>query len=257
MSGFINIGITAAIQAGKAILRGFANLDKISVFEKSTNDFVSDIDHKAESIIISAIEKSYPEHSIISEESGIKSGNEITWIIDPLDGTNNFIHGFPHFAISIAVKIKEHIEHAVIYDPISNDLYIATRGKGAQLNNQRLRVSTKNKLIQCLLATECPSHSEEMIEKHLEKSRKMMVKTSGLRRTGSAALNLAFVASGKLDGFWQSGIKIWDMAAGILLVKEAGGTIYDFQRSSNYLESNQIVAANLKIADKILAIIKD
>ncbi|NQY42099.1 MAG: inositol monophosphatase [Legionellales bacterium] len=257
MSGLLNIGANAAIQAGKIILRGFSQLDKINVFEKSTNDFVSDIDHKSESIIISTIEKAYPNHSIISEEAGVNIRDEITWIIDPLDGTNNFIHGFPHFSVSIAVKIRDFIEHAIVYDPINNHLYTATRGQGAQLNNKRIRISNKNKLIQCLVATECPFHTEDMIEQHLKSSKIMMGKTAGLRRTGSAALNLAYVASGKLDGFWQSGIKIWDMAAGVLLVKEAGGTVYDFQRTSNYLESNQIIAASIKIADEIFHIVNN
>lgn len=256
-SGIINIGVTAAIAAGKAILRGFGQLDRVNIFQKSTNEFVSDIDHKAEEIIFSTIEKSYPSHTIISEEYGTKPGNDTEWIIDPLDGTNNFIHGFPLFAISIAVRIRDSLEYAIIYNPLSNELYTANKGHGAQLNNKRIRVSKKQQLAKCLVATECPNNSQEIIVQHLEKSKIMMSQTVGIRRTGSAALNLAYVASGKLDGFWQSKINIWDMAAGILLVKEAGGIVYDFKGSDKYFDSNNIVAANPKIAKNILEIVKN
>lgn len=255
MNGIVNIASNAAISAGKAILQGFSQLERIKIYEKASFDFVSDVDHKSESIIISAIEKAYPEHSIVSEEYGEKSGNEYTWIIDPLDGTNNFIHGFPHFCVSIAVKIGGTLEHGVIYDPILNNLFVASKGKGARLNEHRIRTSNRIKIVNALLATGCPSHDPMVIKEFLASFEQMMEKSSGIRRTGSAALDLAYVASGKLDGFWQSDLKIWDVAAGALLVQEAGGVVFDHNKQGNYLESGNIVAANVKLVDQILSIL--
>ncbi len=255
MSGLLNIGVTAALAAGKIILQGFGQLERINIYEKSSNNFVSDIDRKSENSIIDAIEKAFPSHSIIAEESGAKKGDDCKWIIDPLDGTNNFIHGFPHFSISIAIQIRGIMEHAIIFDPLRNDLYTATRGSGAQLNSQRIRVSNKPSLETCLLGTGCPFYNPEKVDEYLSKFRAMMLKSSGIRRTGSAALDLAFVASGKLDGFWQAGLKIWDIAAGSLLIQEAGGIANDFNGKTEYLESGKIVAANSKVLPEMLSIL--
>lgn len=252
MSGILNIATTAAITAGKAVIQGFNQLDRIDVYEKSAFNFVSNIDHKSEQIIISAIEKAFPSHGFISEEFGYKQGDEYTWIIDPLDGTNNFIHGYPHFAISIAIQYHNQLEHGVIYNPISNELFFASKGRGAHLNNQRIRVNKTNKLEKAILSTGCPSHNPEVIDDFLGTFKNMMIKSVGVRRTGSAALDLAYVASGRLDGFWQAELKPWDIAAGALIVQEAGGITVDFNREDKFLTSGQIIATNFKLIDQIL-----
>ena len=255
MNGIINIASAAAIKAGKAIIQGFNQLERVNIYEKSAYNFVSDIDHKSEEIIISDIQKAFPTHGIISEECGVKPGSEFTWIIDPLDGTNNFIHGFPHFCVSIAVMQNGSVEYAVIYDPIKDELYSATKGRGAQLNNSRIRISNRSKLLAGILATGCPSHDEKVIANYMPILQEMMIKTAGIRRSGSAALDLAYVASGRLDGTWQAGLKAWDIAAGSLIVKEAGGVVYDYNKEEKYLESGNVIASNIKIIKDILDIV--
>lgn len=253
----VNIAIQAARAAGKIIMRGLDQLDQIQISEKKPNDYVSDIDQKAEQEIIKIIRKAHPNHGILGEESGESVGDEFTWIIDPLDGTRNFIHGLPHFAISIGIKHKNKIEHGVVYDPIRQELFTASRGKGARLNDHRIRVSKHSQLSECLLATGFPyRHTEATLQAYIESFRELMPLSGDIRRMGSAALDLAYVACGRFDGFWELSLKPWDIAAGMLLIKEAGGMIVDIDGSDRFFESGNIVAATPKILKLILKIIK-
>lgn len=252
MQGPLNTAISAARKAGDLIMRSQERLAHVSITEKQSNDFVSDIDIKAEQIIKEAITKAYPDHGILAEESPPQDGNEYTWIIDPLDGTTNYLHQFPHFAVSIALKHKNRIELGVIYDPVRGDLFTAQRGRGAQLNNRRIRVSEKINLHGALLGTGFPFKQKELLPLYLETFQLLFEHTAGIRRAGAAALDLAYVAAGKLDGFWEFGLQPWDMAAGILLIKEAGGMITDLHGAETYFESGNILAGNLKIVKAML-----
>lgn len=253
----VNIAIRAARAAGNIIVRAADRLDTIKINEKSPNDYVTDIDKAAEREIIDIIRKACPTHAILSEEAGEKSGNDYLWIIDPLDGTRNFIHGFPHFAVSIAVSHKGKIEHGVIYDPIRQELFSASRGKGARLNDYRIRVSKRAQLGECLLGTGFPfRHAEDLVKAYTETLSAILPLSGDVRRSGSAALDLAYVASGRLDAFWEMGLKPWDVAAGSLLVKEAGGIACDFTGGEDYLESGNIVAGNPKALKLVLQTIK-
>ncbi len=245
----VNIAIQAARAAGNTIIRAIDRLDKIIVTEKQPNDYVTEVDQQAERDIIAVIRKAHPTHSILSEECGNDlPGHDYTWIIDPLDGTRNFMHGFPHFAVSIAISYKNRIEHAVIYDPLRQELFTATRGKGAQLNNRRIRVNKRKELHECLLGTGFPyRHTPKLIEAYIESLKNILPLSGDVRRAGSAALDLAYVASGRLDGFWETGLQSWDMAAGALLIKEAGGLVCDFQGAEHFLETGNIITANPKI----------
>ena len=254
----IHVAIQAARSAGNIISRAAARLDKITVTEKMPNDFVTDIDERAEREIISIIHKAYPSHGILGEESGATSGDDFQWIIDPLDGTRNFIHGFPHFAVSIGVTFKGKIEYGVIYDPMRQELFTAKRGGGAQLNERRIRVGTKKILSESLLGTgfagrhQGPDNAIECTAVF----QKMLPLCGDIRRAGAAALDLAYVAAGRLDGFWEYGLKMWDIAAGILLVKEAGGMICDPSGGESYWQTGDIVAANPAILKLLLRAIK-
>ncbi len=253
----INIGIQAVRAAGNIIVRALDRLDKIQVSEKQPNDYVTDVDQRAEREIISIIRKAHPDHSILGEESGEIDGNDYTWIIDPIDGTRNFIHGFPHFAVSIAITYKGKIEHGITYDPIRQELFTASRGKGAQLNERRIRVSKSKTLNECLLGTGFPyRHSAEAIEAYLGSLKAVLPLSGDVRRAGSATLDLAYVACGRLDGFWEMGLKPWDVAAGSLLVREAGGLVCDFKGAEEYMKNGNIVAANPKILKLLLQQIK-
>lgn len=249
----LNIAIQAARAAGNIIIRAMDRLDKVKVSEKAPNDFVTEIDQAAEREIINIIRKAYPKHGILAEESGETEGKDYVWIIDPLDGTRNFIHGFPHYAVSIAVSHKNTIEHGVIYDPIRQELFSATRGKGAHLNDRRIRVSTNPKLEKALLATGFAyRHSAEHLEFYIHSLRSLLPICSDIRRAGSATLDLAYVACGRFDGFWELKLHKWDIAAGSLLIKEAGGLVCDIDGSDNYLTSGNIVAGNPKILKLLL-----
>jgi myo-inositol-1(or 4)-monophosphatase len=252
-----NIAIEAARAAGVIIIRAMKRLDTIKIAEKQPNDFVTEVDQRVEQEIISIIKKSYPTHSILGEESGITEGDDYQWIIDPLDGTRNFIHGFPYFAVSIAVSYRNKIEHGVIYDPLRQELFTATRGRGAQLNDRRIRISARKKVEECLFGT-------GFAQRHADKDNALPTKlfetilpTCGdIRRMGAAALDLAYVACGRLDGFWEMGLKPWDIAAGQLMIKEAGGIVCDFEGGEDYLKSGNIVAANPAIIRQLLKNIK-
>ena len=252
----LNIAIQAARSASRIILRSIDRLDTVSVTEKSRNDFVTDVDKRAEQEIIYVIKSAYPEHSFLAEESGAQRGSGFCWVIDPLDGTTNFIHGFPQWAISIAVKNADQLEVGVIYDPLRDELFTATRGAGAQLNNRKIRVSKVEKFEKALLGTGFPFKEMQNVEQYLKGFANILPKVSGIRRAGSAALDLAYVACGRFDGFWETGLSEWDIAAGALIIKEAGGMISDYQGEANFLGNGEVVAGNPKIHKELLIQLK-
>ena len=251
MHPMLNIAFQASRKASKHMLRSFDQLERVSISEKTDNDFVTDVDTFVEKLIIEHIKEAYPDHSILAEESGLIEGNEYCWIIDPLDGTHNYIHGIPHFAISIAVKKNEELLVGLIYDPIRNELFTATKGAGAELNHRRMRVSSTPSLKQALIGTGFPFRDQHHIEPYLKTFGCLLPQTADIRRTGSAALDLAYIASGRLDGFWEPSLKPWDMAAGALMIKEAGGMLCDFNGEQDYLSSGAIIAGNPKICKQL------
>jgi len=249
----LNIAVNAARAAGNIIIRALDRLDTVHVSQKQPNDYVTDIDQKAEQEIISIIRKAHPQHGILGEESGETVGKDYTWIIDPIDGTRNFIHGYPQFAVSIGISYKGKIEHGVIYDPVRQELFTASRGKGARLNDKRIRVSTRTQLEDCLLATGFTHrNSKPLLAAHLRTMEAMIPLCGDIRRPGAATLDLAYVACGRLDGFWELGLKIWDIAAGTLLIKEAGGLVCDIEGGDDYLKSGDVVVGNPKILKLLL-----
>lgn len=257
MQPLLNIAVTAARNASRIIMRSLGRVEAHHISEKNRNDFVTEVDKAAEKEIIATIQKNYPNHKIISEEAGTIEGDDtFVWIIDPLDGTTNFIHGIPHFSISIAVLYKGKIEHGVIYDPIRNELFVASRGDGARLNDRRIRVSSNIKVERSLIGTGFPFKNPENISIYLRIFSDMLSQVGGMRRAGSAALDLAYVAAGRFDGFWELGLSEWDMAAGILLIKEAGGLVSDVHGEEKCLETGNIIAGNPKIFKNLLQIIK-
>ncbi|KTC94981.1 inositol-1-monophosphatase [Legionella feeleii] len=253
MQPLLNIAITAARLAGDIIVRHLEQLDRIKITAKSSEEYFTEVDIKAEQAIIHTIHKAYPEHGIIAEESGIHNDNaDSVWIIDPLDGTTNYMHGFPFFSVSIAHKVKNRIEHAVVYDPIHHECFSASRGRGAQLNDRRIRVSKQTQLNAALLGTGFPFRNTALAQRYLPTFEALIGKCAGVRRTGSAALDLAYVASGRLDGFWEFGLRPWDIAAGSLIVKEAGGLISDLQGGETYMKQGDVVAGTPKIFKSLL-----
>lgn len=222
MHPLLTIGIRAARIAGDFIIQSLDDVANLEVTEKSLHDYVSEVDRKSEQLVIKTILKSYPDHAILAEESGEQGSGEYQWIIDPLDGTTNFLHGFPQFAVSIAVKHKEKLEHAVIYDPFKQELFTASNGAGSQLNGRKIRVSNRKNLNGALLGTGFPFGDNDKLEFFIDTFRAIFPQTAGIRRAGAASLDLAYVACGRLDGFWEFGLKQWDVAAGTLLIQEAG-----------------------------------
>ena len=256
MHPMLNIAIQAARQASRVIVRFMDQMDRVDITQKSTNDFVTEVDKKSEEIIINEIQKNYPNHAILAEESGrSKSTDEFCWIIDPLDGTRNFMHGFPHFAISIAVMKKNQLEIGLVYDPITQELFTATRGQGAYLNSRRMRVSGVKKMEMALIGTGFPFKNKDDTKNYLNTFEKVFLNCGDIRRTGSAALDLAYIAAGRLDGFWEAGLQTWDIAAGALMIKEAGGSVTDFAGGETYLEHGNIVAGNTKVHKELLQMI--
>ncbi|MGH8559231.1 MAG: inositol monophosphatase family protein [Methylococcales bacterium] len=247
MHPMLNIAERAARAAATVIVRSIDRIDSLHIDEKGRNDFATEVDHRAEQEIIRVIRAAYPDHTIIAEESGVHSGNEFTWIIDPLDGTTNFLHSFPQFAVSIALARRGKIEQALVYDPMRQEMFTASRGAGAMMNNRRIRVSGQSTLKGALLGTGFPFGAQKHLEAYLDMLRCLSKDAAGIRRPGAAALDLAYVAAGRLDGFWEIGLKQWDMAAGVLLIQEAGGIVTDFVKGSEYLSSGNIVAANPKL----------
>jgi myo-inositol-1(or 4)-monophosphatase len=254
----LNIAVRAARAAGDIIVRNMDRLDRLKVVTKQNNDFVSNVDHMAEQAIIATLKHAYPDHGILAEESGTQSeSSEFQWIIDPLDGTTNYLHGFPQFAVSIALKHKNRLEVGVIYDPVSQELFTAMRGDGAKLNDKKIRVSNQKGLNNALLGTGFPYYDQSYLDTYLETMKALMQKTAGIRRPGSAALDLAWLAAGRIDGFWEFNLKAWDIAAGALIVREAGGIVSDFQNKDGYLQSGDIIAAAPKVFPDMLKIIQE
>ena len=255
MHPMLNIGIRAARAAGDVIVRSMDQVADIQISEKGLNDFVSEVDRKAESVIIDAILKAYPRHSILAEESGHSGEGEFQWIIDPLDGTTNFLHGFPQFAVSIALKHGDSLEQAIIYDPLRQELFTATRGGGAYMNSRRIRVSKRKELSGSLLGTGFPFGNSFKLEVFINTFRTLFPLAAGIRRAGAASLDLAYVASGRLDGFWEFGLKPWDMAAGALLIQEAGGIVTSVKNDNTYMKSGTILTANGKLHEEMVKIL--
>jgi|TARA_B100001123_G_C15292342_1_gene1017903 myo-inositol-1(or 4)-monophosphatase len=255
MHPMLNIAIRAARAAGDSIVREMDRACDIPIEDKGKNDFVTEVDKNAEEIIISTIQKSYPDHAFLAEESGQRGESDYLWIIDPLDGTTNFLHSFPHFAVSIALKQKGILNQAVVYDPLKQELFTATKGKGAQLNNRKIRVSSKKELDGALLGTGFPYSDEKAMLKFIESYKALFPKVAGIRRAGVASLDLAYVASGRLDGFWEFNLKPWDIAAGVLLIQEAGGISAELSGGLDYLESGNIISANPKLLKAMLKIV--
>jgi len=256
MHPMLNIAVKAARRAGGIISRASQNLDVLTIKHKSLNDLVSEVDRASEEAIIDVIKSAYPEHAILAEESGASGDSEYVWIIDPLDGTTNFLHGFPQYCVSIGLLHKGVPTQGVIFDPTRNDLYTASRGRGAFLNDRRLRVSRRDKLIDGLIGTGFPFRMFEYLDAYNAMLKDMMTKCAGVRRPGSAALDLAAVAAGHFDGFWEIGLSPWDMAAGVLMITESGGLVGDFEGNDKFMERGQIVAGNPKIFSQILHVLQ-
>ena len=255
MNPTLSIAIKAARRAGGIINRASRDVEQIKVSAKRDKDFVTEIDKAAEEAIIGVLKAAYPDHAILAEESGASGDSDYVWIIDPLDGTTNFIHGFPQYCVSIALAHKGLLTHAVVYDPTRNELFTAVKGGGAYLNDRRIRVSRRVKLNEVLLGTGFPFRYFEHVDAYLGIFRDMMHKTAGVRRPGAAALDLAWVAAGRIDGFWELGLSPWDMAGGALLITEAGGLVGDLSGESDYMNTGNIVGGNPKVFVQLLQII--
>jgi len=254
----INVAVKAARTAGAIINRAALDVEALRISQKQVNDFVTDVDQAAEQAIIETLLSAYPGHAIWAEESGREHGaqdSEFVWIIDPLDGTTNFIHGFPVYCVSIALAVKGKIEQAVVYDPSRNDLFTATKGRGAYLNDRRLRVSKRIRLHECLISTGFPFRAGDDFNTYLKMLAEVMPRTAGLRRPGAAALDLAYVAAGFTDGFFESGLQAWDVAAGSLLVTEAGGLIGNFTGEADFLEQRECMAGSPKIYGQLVTLL--
>jgi myo-inositol-1(or 4)-monophosphatase len=254
----LNTAIKAARSASSIINRAALDLGALTVREKREKDYVSEVDQAAEAVIVDMLRHAYPAHAVLGEEAGWQgpANAEYVWIIDPLDGTTNFLHGVPQYAVSIGLKHRGQITQAVVYDTSRNELFTATRGAGAFMNNRRLRVSSRIRLGECLIGTGFPFREFSHAETYIKLFREFMMNTSGLRRPGSAALDLAWVAAGRFDGFFEIGLNAWDLAAGSLLVQEAGGLVGDFAGEQRFLETGHILAATPKIFPQMLALMR-
>ena len=266
MHPMLNVAVRAARQAGRLITRASVDIETVQITRKDRNDFVTEVDRASEAAIIETLLAAYPDHAILAEESGFQPGRfashdtplrdvEHLWIIDPLDGTTNFIHGLPHYCISIALMERGQVTQGLIFDPNRNELFTATRGRGAYLNDRRIRVSNRVELNRCLIGTGFPVVDQSMMDRYLAILKDFLSKTAGGRREGSAALDLCSVAVGRLDGFFEFNLKPWDVAAGALIVKEAGGIVTDMQGNDTWLQTGNIVAGNPKVLAQMLQII--
>ena len=254
----LNVAIKAARAAGAIINRAALDVEAVRVSQKQVNDFVTEVDHASEETIIETLLAAYPGHAIWGEETGRTRGakdSDHVWIIDPLDGTTNFIHGFPVYCVSIALAVKGKVEQAVVYDPTRNDLFTATKGRGAFLNERRIRVSKRTQLSQCLISTGFPFRKGDDFQSYLAMMGEVMQRTAGLRRPGAAALDLAYVAAGYTDGFFETGLSPWDVAAGSLLVTEAGGLVGNFTGEPEFLEHKECLAGNPRIYGQLVPIL--
>ena len=254
----LNVAIKAARAAGALINRAALDVESVRVAQKQVNDFVTEVDKAAERAVIETLLGAYPDHGILGEETGTEFGNknsDFVWIIDPLDGTTNFIHGFPVYCVSIALSFKGKIEHAVVYDPSRNDLFTATRGRGAFLNERRIRVSKRTQLKDCLISTGFPFRPGDNFRAYMRMFAEITQRTAGVRRPGAAALDLAYVAAGFTDGFFESGLSIWDVAAGSLLITEAGGLVGNFTGEADFLEQAECLAGNPRAYGQLVGIL--
>ncbi len=255
MHALLNIAVRAARAAGEVIVRSLNRLESLTITSKGRNDFVSEVDHAAEAEIIKVIRKSYPSHAFLAEESGRTGESDTIWIIDPLDGTTNFLHGFPTFAVSIACQIKGKLEHGVVYAPMSQELFTASRGGGAHLDNRRIRVSKQRGLEGSLIGTGFPYRANaKYLDSYMLMLRAVMENTAGVRRPGSAALDLAYVAAGRTDAFWEIGLSPWDTAAGTLLIQEAGGLIGTLT-GGEYTQGGNVLAGSPKVYAALLELL--
>jgi myo-inositol-1(or 4)-monophosphatase len=252
----LNMAVKAARRAGAIINRAARDLDGLAVTAKRKNDFVTETDRAAEDAVIETLKKAYPDHAFLAEESGAAGRSEYTWIIDPLDGTTNFIHGFPQYAVSIALRHRGTVTQAVVYDPTRNELFTATRGRGAFLDDRRLRVGKRASIAEALIGTGFPFKELAHLDEFLRTFRAVTEHAAGVRRAGAAALDLAYVAAGRLDGFWETGLAPWDTAAGSLLIIEAGGLISDYEGEGNYLDSGQVVCGSPKVFVQLLQLVR-
>lgn len=248
----LNIAVRAARQAGNVIARSIDRFDTFSVSEKGANDVVTEIDRVAERRIIDTVRRSYPDHAFLAEESGAHGRSDFEWIIDPLDGTTNFVHGFPHLAVSIGVRHRGRLEHAVVFDPLRQELFTASRGSGARLDDRRIRVAGKSSLKGALLGSGFVFRELARLDPYLATLKTLISGSAQIRRGGSAALDLAYVAAGRLDGFWELGLAPWDVAAGALLVQEAGGIVTEPDGGDDYVRSGDVAAANPKVLRAML-----
>ena len=237
-------------------MRSFSRLDSLTVNQKQENDFVSEVDRNAEQAIISTIQRAYPDHAILAEESGSQGKDDFQWVIDPLDGTTNYLHGFPQFAVSIALLHRGRLECGVVYDPTRDEIFRADRGAGAFLNDRRLRVTDRKSLKGALIGTGIPFRDQRYIDPYLGMLKDLTLETAGIRRPGSAALDFAYVAAGRIDGFWELGLSVWDFAAGTLLVQEAGGVVSDIGGGSRHLETGNVLAGNLRVHREMVKTIR-
>jgi myo-inositol-1(or 4)-monophosphatase len=255
MQPLLNIAMRAARRAGDLIVKSLSRLDSLKIDSKSRNDFVTDVDRKSEADIIATIRRSYPDHAIMAEESGRSGEHEFVWIIDPLDGTTNFLHGFPVFAVSIAIQQEGRLQHGVVYDPMRQEFFTASRGDGAQLEGKKIRVSGQKTLEGALIGTGLPFRTGvTYVDEYLAMLKKVMSTAAGVRRPGAASLDLAYVAAGRIDGFWEFGLSPWDTAAGALLIQEAGGRV-GTPMGAEYALGPGIVAGNPKVYQGLLEII--
>ena len=257
-SANINIIVKACRKAAKTLIRDFGEIEKLQVSVKGPGDFVTVSDKKVETILIEELQKARPNYSILSEEAGqIKNDDEFRWIIDPIDGTANFLHGIPHFGISIGLEQNKEIICGIVYDPIKDEMFVAEKGNGSYLNNQRIRVSSRSKLKDCIIFTGGPKKESEDRELSLKEyndfSSKILIP---IRKLGSASLDMAYVAAGRCDGFWQRNLNYWDIAAGIIIIRESGGFVTDFYGENKYLENKTILATNSKINKEMIEVLK-
>ena len=258
-SANINVMIKACRKASKTIIRDFGEIENLQVSLKGPGDFVTASDKKVEKILIDELQKARPNYSILSEEIGeIKNDKEFKWVIDPIDGTSNFLHGIPHFAISVALEKNKEIICGIIFDPIKNEIFSAEKGNGSYLNNQRMRVSARSKLADCMIVTGGPSFRSTNSDKEtsLNEYKEFSSKThTPIRKMGSAALDMCYVAAGRFDGFWQRNLEYWDVAAGIILIKEAGGFVTDFNGNADYIKNKTILATNSRINEEMMKVL--
>jgi myo-inositol-1(or 4)-monophosphatase len=248
MHALLNVAVMAAHRGGDTIIRSLPKLDKIKIEQKGRNDFVSDVDRNAERAIIDTIHKHYPEHAILAEESGRQGDSDYVWVIDPLDGTTNFLHGFPVFCVSVGLMYKNRLEHGAVYDPMRQELFTASRGQGAQLDGRRIRVSNQTSLERALIGTGFPFRDSNIpLDPYMNMLKAVLAHSSGVRRAGAAALDLCYVASGRFDAFWETGLAKWDLAAGALIIREAGGIISGLDGSENFLDTGHVLTGSPKI----------